>query len=70
MPDIGINTDHISLVQAVKMTGLAGSGGQAKHLIREGGVSVNGATEKQPGRKLVAGDRIRIRDGEEWTVGH
>ena len=48
--------------------GLVGSGGQAKHLIREGKVQVNGAVETHPGRKLVAGDRFQAEESPEWQV--
>jgi len=58
----------ITLAQALKAAGLAESGGQAKHLVREGAVTVNGAAETRPGRKLVAGDRFRVAEGAEWTV--
>jgi ribosome-associated protein len=68
MTALTINTGHITLVQAVKMAGLAESGGQAKHLIREGGVTVNDVVETQPGRKLVAGDRFRAQNGEDWII--
>jgi ribosome-associated protein len=68
MPNLLINTDHITLVQAVKMAGLTPSGGQAKRLIRDGRISVNDVPETQPGRKLVAGDRLRAQDGDEWIV--
>jgi ribosome-associated protein len=60
--------EHVTLAQAVKAVGLAGSGGQAKHLVREGGVRVNGVVDKQPGRKLRAGDRFGPADGPEWIV--
>jgi len=60
--------DHITLAQALKAVGLAGTGGQAKHLVREGGVTVNGVSETQPGRKLRAGDRFGCAGGGEWTI--
>jgi ribosome-associated protein len=60
--------EHITLAQAVKAAGLAGSGGQAKHLVRGGGVEVNGAVDTQPGRKLVAGDRFRAAGGPEYHI--
>jgi ribosome-associated protein len=60
--------EHITLAQAVKAAGLASSGGQAKHLVREGGVTVNGVPETQPGRKLFANDRFAVAGGTEWTV--
>lgn len=60
--------DHITLAQAVKAVGLAGTGGQAKLLVREGGFTVNGEPAAQPGRKLRAGDRFASPEGREWTV--
>jgi ribosome-associated protein len=60
--------EHITLAQALKAAGLVDSGGQAKHLVREGTVTVNGIREVQPGRKLHAGDRFAVQDGPEWTV--
>jgi ribosome-associated protein len=60
--------DYITLAQAVKVVGLADTGGQAKVLVREGDVLVNGVVEKQPGRKLRAGDRFGPAAGPEWTV--
>ncbi len=68
MPTLPLRGDHITLAQAVKAAGFADSGGQAKHLVRDGGVTVNGAAATQPGRKLVAGDRFRVGDEPEWTV--
>jgi ribosome-associated protein len=68
MSTLQLRGDHITLAQAVKAAGLADSGGQAKHLVREGQVSVNGVRETQPGRKLVAGDRFAVGGGSEWTV--
>jgi ribosome-associated protein len=68
MSTLQLRGDHITLAQAVKAAGLADSGGQAKHLVREGAVTVNGVRETQPGRKLVAGDRFALQDGPEWTV--
>ena len=63
-----LHGDHITLAQALKAAGLAGTGGQAKHLVRAGGVTVNGAPERQPGRKLRAGDHFGIAGGPEWTI--
>jgi ribosome-associated protein len=68
MTTLALRGDHITLAQAVKAAGLADTGGQAKYLVREGAVSVNGAVERQPGRKLYPGDRFRVQEGAEWTV--
>jgi ribosome-associated protein len=64
---VPLRGDHITLVQAVKVAGLAESGGQAKRLVREGGIIVNGQAEERPGRKLVAGDRFTA-GGREWVI--
>ena len=68
METLTLQGDHITLAQAVKAVGLAGSGGQAKHLVRSGAVTVNGAVETQPGRKLHAGDSFRAGEEGEWTI--
>jgi ribosome-associated protein len=68
MNSLSLHDDQITLAQAVKAAGFAASGGQAKHLIREGNVQVNGVVETKPGRKLVAGDRFNITGQPEWTV--
>lgn len=68
MNDILLQSDSITLAQALKVAGLADTGGQAKHLIRSGIVTLNDRTETQPSRKLVEGDRFRVEGGAEWTV--
>lgn len=72
MTTIALRGDHITLAQAVKVAGLAETGGQAKTLVRAGVVRVNGEVETRPGRKLRAGDRFAVVSGapggDEWTV--
>jgi ribosome-associated protein len=53
--------EGILLGQLVKALGLASSGGEAKHLVASGAVSVNGAVETRRGRHLVAGDVVSAR---------
>jgi ribosome-associated protein len=48
----------IELCQFMKFGGLTGSGGQAKQLISEGAVAVNGETESRKRRKLMVGDQV------------
>lgn len=69
MNEIRLRGDHITLAQALKVAGLAESGGQAKQVVRSGVVRVNDVVETQPGRKLHAGDRFRVQEDREWTVG-
>jgi ribosome-associated protein len=64
---IPLRGGHITLVQAVKVAGLAESGGQAKRFVREGDVKVNGQVEQRPGRKLLAGDRFAVGE-QEWVI--
>jgi ribosome-associated protein len=59
---------HITLAQAVKLAGLADTGGQAKLLVRAGKVRVNGSVETRPGHKLHAGDRVGDESGREWII--
>jgi ribosome-associated protein len=54
--------NNIQLDQFLKLKGLAQSGGEAKHLIREGLVSVNGEIETRRGRKLKPGDLVKFQD--------
>ena len=68
MTTLTLRGDHITLAQAVKAAGFADTGGQAKHRVRGGEVTVNGAVEIQPGRKLRAGDRFQVEGGPECEV--
>ena len=68
MTTLALQGEYITLAQALKVAGLADSGGQAKQLVRAGTVTVNGAVVTQPGRKLFAADRFRLAEGPEWTV--
>ena len=51
----------IELCQFIKFGGVAESGGEAKQLINEGLVTLNGAVETQKRKKLAAGDRVTVR---------
>jgi ribosome-associated protein len=50
----------IRLDQFMKLVGLARSGGEAKHLIQEGQVRVNGAVEVHRSHKLFPGDVVQL----------
>lgn len=58
MEIIKLRDDYIKLGQALKAAGLVESGVDAKHVIEEGLVSVNGQTAFQRGKKLVDGDTV------------
>jgi ribosome-associated protein len=52
--------DHITLDALLKASGLASSGGEAKILIQQGGVLVNGEADLRRGRKVRAGDEVAV----------
>jgi ribosome-associated protein len=62
-----IDTEYIKLDSFLKAASLAASGGEAKILISEGLVRVNGECETRRGRKLYPGDTIEL-DGNVVTV--
>jgi ribosome-associated protein len=62
MRDVPIRDDTIRLGQLLKLAGLADSGGDAKELLAEGAVSVNGEPEERRGRQLRSGDVVQVGD--------
>lgn len=58
---------HIKLDQFLKWQGIAQTGGEAKIIIKQGIVTVNGEAEVRRGRKLVTGDRVTVA-GETHRV--
>lgn len=67
MHTIRLKEDYIKLGQALKATGLVESGVEAKIVIQDGQVKVNGQTETQRGKKLTAGDIVDF-DGETIRI--
>jgi ribosome-associated protein len=63
----GITTDYIKLDSFLKGVNVVGSGGEAKIIIADGQVRVNGETETRRGRKLYPGDRVAL-GGHEFPV--
>ncbi|MGL6339275.1 MAG: RNA-binding S4 domain-containing protein [Waterburya sp.] len=53
---------YIKLDQFLKWQGIAQTGGEAKIIIKQGMVEVNGEEEIRRGRKLVTGDRVTIAE--------
>lgn len=58
---------YITLSQFLKKTGIAATGGQAKYLVKELDITVNGEKEDRRGRKLYPGDEVII-DGRKYIV--
>jgi ribosome-associated protein len=62
------SSNIIKLDQFLKLVGIASTGGQAKLMILDGGVKVNGIVETRRGRKLVSGDQVTV-EGKTYNVG-
>ncbi len=56
MSEISIRDEFIKLGQALKLSGIAENGADAKELIAKGKICVNGEIETRRGRKLYKGD--------------
>jgi ribosome-associated protein len=60
--DLPIRGESIRLGQALKLSGLAESGGEARALIEDGAATVNGEVETRRGRQLRHGDVVAVGD--------
>lgn len=63
-----LKTPYITLSQFLKMENFAASGGQAKILVRELDITVNGEKENRRGRKLYPGDTVTV-NGRKFVIG-
>ncbi len=61
MEIIKIRDEYIKLGQAMKLAGLAEEGSEAKQMILNGEVEVNGQTETRRGKKLFDGDTFTFQ---------
>lgn len=61
---ISINTEFIKLDAMLKYAAAVGTGGEAKLVISEGMVEVNGEVCTMRGKKLHAGDKVKFQDME------
>ena len=62
MRDLPIRGESIRLGQALKLSGLAESGGEARALVEDGVVTVNDEVETRRGRQLRHGDVVAVGD--------
>lgn len=67
MNQIKIKDEYIKLGQALKLAGMVSSGVEAKVMIQDGQVMVNGQVEFQRGKKLHPGDTFSF-NGEEAQI--
>ena len=67
MKTIQIKDEFIKLGQALKLAGMAESGVDAKVMIQEGMIRVNGEEELRRGKKLKDGDLVEYK-GEQFQI--
>lgn len=67
MEEVIIRDEFIKLGQALKLAGLVESGVDAKMVIQDGLVRVNGQVETQRGKKLVDKDEVSF-DGNTFVI--
>lgn len=67
METIKLRDEYIKLGQALKAAGVVESGVDAKYVIKDGLVKVNGNVELQRGKKLVDGDIVEY-DGNTIRI--
>ncbi len=67
MKTLSITSPYIELYKILKLENMAASGGEAKYLISEGMVRVNGLVETRKRRKTVVGDIVEY-NGEKIRI--
>ena len=66
--EVKIPTEFIKLDALLKIAGLADTGGEAKILIQNGEVIVNGEVCTMRGKKIRPSDKVAVEDRGEVTV--
>ncbi len=62
MREVGVTIEPVELYKILKFEGMASSGGEAKSVIAEGRVIVNGKVETRKRRKIFSGDIIEFAE--------
>lgn len=66
--EIHITTEYIKADAFLKFAGVCATGGQAKFMIEDAQVSVNGEVCTMRGKKLRVGDTISIVGGATYKI--
>ena len=62
MKEVEVSKEPIELYKLLKLAGMAESGGEAKSVIAEGQVLVNGEIETRKRKKIVSGNIVEFRE--------
>jgi ribosome-associated protein len=65
---LNVGDRPINLTQVLKLSGWVMHGGEAKALIAEGRVRVNGEVETRKRRKMAVGDAVALEDGPSLVL--
>lgn len=57
---ISLKTEYITLNQLLKLVGISYNGAEAKYMILDGVVKVNGKVECRRGKKIRSGDLVEV----------
>ena len=60
MREVALTREPIELYKILKFEGMTASGGEAKAVIADGQVKVNGKVETQKRKQIVSGDTIEF----------
>ena len=67
MREVGITKEPVELYKILKFEGIVASGGEAKAVISDGQVLVNGVVETRKRKKIVSGDIIEFMN-EKYKI--
>lgn len=68
LKQVKLTADYLTLTQLLKEEGIIGSGGEAKFYLHDFSVTYNGEPEDRRGKKLHAGDVVKLSSGEEFQI--
>ena len=68
MVEITIETEFIRLDQLLKFTGITGTGGESKFLIKDGQIKVNDEVVYERGKKVNKGDKVEVNGQETFII--
>ncbi|KRM13886.1 hypothetical protein FC15_GL000507 [Lapidilactobacillus concavus DSM 17758] len=68
LKQVKLTADYLTLTQLLKEEGIIGSGGEAKFYLHDFPVTYNGEPEDRRGKKLHAGDVVKLSSGEEFQI--
>jgi len=68
MKSVKIYTEYITLGQFLKIVDIASSGGEAKYLVKELDIYVDGVKEDRRGRKLYPNMTVSVKGHGEYKI--